>query len=133
MMISSAKYPLVIINRLINILGKKAGCAYDIGCAFATTLEHSSLAEKAKDASFRLMVGAFHRHAHNRLCQLSWHPLYIDRAGRTDGEGCEQVFSSSNDLARSTWHATCFHHHQSIEEHFNFWNQDKYGNLSTWH
>jgi Kyakuja-Dileera-Zisupton transposase len=132
MMISSAKYPLAIVNRLIDILGKKVGCAYDIGCAFATTLKHSSLAEKAKDASFRLMVGAFHGHAHNRLCQLSWHPLYIDGAGRTDGEGCEQVFSSSNDLARSTRHATRFHRHQSIEEHFNFWDQDKYGNLSTW-
>ena len=79
------------------------------------------------------MVGAFHGHTHNRTCQLSWHPLYIQGTGRTEGEGCEHVFLSSNDLARGTCHATHFHHHQSIEEHFNFWDKDKYVNLSEWH
>ena len=128
-----AKYPLAIVNRLIDILGQKVGCAYDIGCAFSQTLENSSLSEKVKDALFRMMVGAFHGHAHNRTCQLSWHPLYIQGTGRTEGEGCEHVFSSSNDLARGTRHATRFHRHQSIEEHFNFWDKDKYVNLSEWH
>ena len=113
------------------MFGTKIGCAYDIGCAFSKTLENSSLSQKASDAAFRLMVGAFHGHAHNRLCQLQWHPLYIQGTGRTEGEGCEHVFSSSNDLARSTRHATHFHRHQSIEEHFKFWDQDKYANLST--
>jgi hypothetical protein len=79
------------------------------------------------------MVGAFHGHAHNWTCQLSWHPLYIQGTGRTEEEGCKHVFSSSNDLARGTHHATRFHHHQSIEEHFNFWDKDKYVNLSEWH
>jgi hypothetical protein len=128
----SAKYPLALVNRLIDILGSKVGCAYDIGCAFSKTLENSSLSDKAKDALFRLMVGAFHGHAHNRLCQLRWHPLYIKGTGHTEGEGCEHIFSSSNDLARSTRHASRFHRHQSIDEHFNFWDQDKYANLSMW-
>ena len=127
----SAKYGLAIVNRLIDVFGTKIGCAYDIGCAFSKTLENSSLSQKANDAAFRLMVGAFHGHAHNRRCQLQWHPLYIRGTGHSEGEGCEHVFSSSNDLARSTRHATRFHRHQSIEEHFNFWDQDKYANLST--
>lgn len=76
------------------------------------------------------MVGAFHGHAHNRSCQLKWHPTYIEGTGHTEGEGCEHVFSSSNDLARSARHASRFHRHQMIEEHFNFWNADKYANLS---
>jgi hypothetical protein len=88
------------------------------------------LSAKAKDAEFRLMVGAFHGHAHNRACQLEWHPLYIKGTGHSEGEGCEHVFSSSNDLARGTRHATRFHRHQAIEEHFTFWDQDKYANLS---
>ncbi|KAF8220091.1 hypothetical protein L208DRAFT_1335769 [Tricholoma matsutake] len=76
------------------------------------------------------MVGAFRGHAHNRACQLEWHPLYIKGTGHSNGEGCEHVFASSNDLARGTHHASCFHCHQAIEEHFMFWDQDKYANLS---
>ena len=129
---ASVKYPLALVNRLIDILGSKVRYAYDIGCAFFKMLENSSLSEKAKNALFHLMVSAFHGHAHNRLCQLCWHPLYIKGTGHTEGEGCEHIFSSSNDLARSTHHASRFHRHQSIDEHFNFWDQDKYANLSKW-
>jgi Kyakuja-Dileera-Zisupton transposase len=31
----SAKYALAIVDRLIDIIGSKIGCAYDIGCAFS--------------------------------------------------------------------------------------------------
>ena len=126
----SAKYALAIVDCLIDIIGSGIGCAYDIGCAFATTLENSRLSEKVKDAIFRMMVGAFHGHAHNRACQLEWHPLYIKGTGHSNGEGCEHVFASSNDLACGTRHASHFHRHQAIEEHFMFWDQDKYANLS---
>ncbi|KAG1770856.1 hypothetical protein EV702DRAFT_1181544 [Suillus placidus] len=77
------------------------------------------------------MVGAFHGHAHNRRCQLDWHPMYIDGTGHMEGEGCEHVFSASNKLARSTRHASVFHRHQTIEEHFAFWDTDKYAALSN--
>ncbi|KAG1835965.1 hypothetical protein DFJ58DRAFT_719206 [Suillus subalutaceus] len=77
------------------------------------------------------MVGAFHGHAHNRRCQIDWHPMYIDGTGHTEGEGFEHVFSSSNELARSTRHANPFHRHQSIKQHFSFWDEDKYAALST--
>ena len=126
------KYPLAITNRLIQMFGSKIGCAYDIGCAFVTTLHNSSLREYAQQNEFHLMVGAFHGHAHNRACQLQWHPTYIQGTGHTEGEGCEQVFSSSNDLARASRHATRFHRHQMIEEHFKFWDEDKYANLSMY-
>ncbi|KAI6011021.1 hypothetical protein BKA83DRAFT_4132421 [Pisolithus microcarpus] len=33
-----AKYPLVIISKLLSVYGKNGGCAYDIGCAFSATL-----------------------------------------------------------------------------------------------
>ncbi|KAF8120559.1 hypothetical protein EV363DRAFT_1189218 [Boletus edulis] len=77
------------------------------------------------------MVGAFHGHAHNRQCQLKWHPMYIPGTGHTEGEGCEHVFSASNALARGTRHASSFHRHQAIEQHFAFWDMDKYAALST--
>ncbi|KIK21693.1 hypothetical protein PISMIDRAFT_103621 [Pisolithus microcarpus 441] len=76
------------------------------------------------------MVGAFHGHTHNRLCQLGWHPMYIEGTGNMEGEGCEHVFSAFNELAQSTRHATWFHRHQAIEQHIAFWNQDKYEALT---
>ncbi|KAI6020939.1 hypothetical protein BKA83DRAFT_4055633 [Pisolithus microcarpus] len=78
------------------------------------------------------MVGAFHGHAHNRMCQLDWHPQYIQGTGHTKGEGCEHVFATSNELARSTRHATSFHHHQAIEQHFAFWDANKHAALSKY-
>ena len=114
----------------MNDVGEKIGCAYDIGCTFQKTLRNSSLGPQAETSKFRLMVGAFHGYAHERACQLAWHPLYMKGTGRTEGEGCEHVFSSSNDLARITRHASRFHRHQAIAEHFNFWDQDKFALLS---
>ena len=124
------KYPLAIVNRLLDVYGPNGGCAYDIGCAFASTVNNSKLAAKAGALKLRFMVGTFHGHAHNRLCQLDWHPMYIDGTGNSEGEGCEHVFSASNELARSTRHASAFHRHQAIEQHFAFWKQDKYEALS---
>jgi hypothetical protein len=126
----SAKYPLVIVSKLLDDVGERIGCAYDIGCAFNKTLSNSSLGPKALEKEFRLMVGAFHGYAHNRKCQLEWHPLYITGMGLTEGEGCEHIFSSSNDVARNTRHGSRFHRKQAIEEHFTFWDIEKYTLLS---
>ncbi|KAG1735555.1 hypothetical protein EDB19DRAFT_1910627 [Suillus lakei] len=52
--------------------------------------------------------------------------MYIDGTGHMEGEGCEHVFASSNELAQSTRHASAFHQHQTIEEHFAFWDDNKY-------
>jgi hypothetical protein len=124
------KYPLAMIDRLLSVYSKNGGCVYDIGCATAATLARSCLGPRAQSFNFCLMVGAFHSHAHNRKCQLDWHPLYICGTGQMEGEGCEHVFSASNELARGTRHASRFHRQQAIEEYFLFWNQDKYEALS---
>jgi len=126
------KYPLAIIKCLLQDVGENIGCAYDIGCVFQKMLANSSLGQEVKERSFRLMVGAFHGHAHNRACQLRWHPLYIQGTGKSEGEGCEHVFSASNDLARTTRFASRFHRQQAIEEYFTFWDQEKYTLLCTY-
>ncbi|KAG1801749.1 uncharacterized protein BJ212DRAFT_1286438 [Suillus subaureus] len=71
----------------MSILGENGGCAYDIRRAFAKTLANSSLGPCAISLNLQMMVGAFHGHAHNRHCQLDWHPMYIDGTGHTEGKG----------------------------------------------
>jgi hypothetical protein len=94
-----AKYPLAIIDRLLSVYGPNGGCAYDIGCVFSKTVDTSSLGPRTQALGLCFMVGTFHGHAHNRLCQLDWHPMYITGAGHAEGEGCEHIFSASNKLA----------------------------------
>ena len=113
----------------MSVYGLDIGLAYDIGCIFETTLHNSSLGPHAKELNLRMMVGSFHGHAHNRHCQLTWHPLHITGAGHSEGEGCKHIFSSSNDQAHLTCHAMRFHWHQSLEGHFAFWDKDKYAAL----
>jgi len=105
------------------------GVAYDIACTFNTIVRTSSLGPRALELNLHFMVGSFHGHALNCLCQLAWHPLHISGTSYSEGEGCEHIFSSSNDQAWTTRHATRFHWHQSLEEHFDFWDQDKYAAL----
>jgi Kyakuja-Dileera-Zisupton transposase len=128
----SAKYPLALVDKLLSVYGSKIRCRYDIGCVFQKTVSKSSLGPRAEAQQFRLAVGAFHGHAHNRACQLQWHPLYVKGMGRSEGEGCERIFAASNAIARGTRHASQFHRHQAIEEHFRFWDEDKYACLSEY-
>ncbi|KAH0828586.1 hypothetical protein J3R83DRAFT_2888, partial [Lanmaoa asiatica] len=102
------KYLLTIIDRLLSVYGPNGACAYDIGCAFAKTAGSSSIEARIQALNLQFMVGTFHEHAHNCLCQLDWHPMYIEGTGNTEGEGCEHVFSASNKLAQSTHHPCAF-------------------------
>ena len=127
----SAKYTLAILDKLITIFGPGMICGYDIGCRFSSTANNSPLlGPKVREKQTHFCVGSFHGHAHCRLCQLDWHPLYIDGAGLEDFEKCEQVFSDSNWTATRTRHASCFHHQQMLTLHFQWWDKDKYQALS---
>ncbi|KAF8881743.1 hypothetical protein BD779DRAFT_1445242 [Infundibulicybe gibba] len=120
------KYPLALVKKMLNNYGDDIALAYDIACAFHKTLERSSLGPAAQHHRLRGIVPAFHGHAHNRGCQVEWHPMYIEGVGLEDFEECERTFSKSNALATGTRLATSFHRHQLIEEHFLFHSEDKY-------
>ena len=127
----SAKYGLALINHLIDIFGSNLAIGYEIRCVFSKTVTASHLVgAKAQAAALHLLVPSFHGHAHNWWCQLFWHPLFIYDAGLEDFKTCEHVFSSSSHIVSTMQCATKFHHHQAIEEHFMFWDKDKYANLS---
>ncbi|KAF8507749.1 hypothetical protein JB92DRAFT_3083995 [Gautieria morchelliformis] len=127
-----AKYPLAMVDRLLELCGPRLMIGYDIGCGFSATANQSSLlGPRIHAKECRFYVGSFHGHAHCRLCQLDWHPLYIPGCGLEDFEGCEHCFSESNAVASHTGHASSFHQKQAIQLHFQCWNSDKYAELST--
>jgi hypothetical protein len=125
------KYPLAIVSMILDILGDNNALAYDIGCAFDKTVAQSKLLGVCAAAqALRFIVPSFHGHAHNRACQLQYHPQYITSVRIEDFETCERCFSIANGLVATTRLATRFHWHQAIEQHFKFQDQHKYADLS---
>ncbi|KAF7369452.1 hypothetical protein MVEN_00274600 [Mycena venus] len=120
------KYPLAMVKRLLDEYGADIGLGYDIMCAFFKTLLRSSLGARVTAMRMQGVVPAFHGHAHNRACQIGWHPLYVDGVGLEDFEECERTFAKLNHLASTTRLATPFHRQQQIDEHFKFHNEDKH-------
>ncbi|KAJ3761727.1 hypothetical protein EV360DRAFT_92860 [Lentinula raphanica] len=126
-----AKYPLAILDRLFDVIGEDIGLGYDIGCGFGTTVASSPLGEKAKHLRFVSLVGAFHGHAHSRLCQTSHLCTYIDGVGLEHLEQCEPWFSASNELASTVRHMSTFHRRQAIARYcYHYDNFEAYSRLS---
>ncbi|KAJ7134942.1 hypothetical protein C8R43DRAFT_894543 [Mycena crocata] len=126
-----AKYPLAVVEELLAAFGMNLGAGYDVGCHFGTTVANSELGEEAQEKNLRCLVGSFHGHAHNRLCQLSFLATYVEGMGLEDLEGCERFFSRSNGLAKSCRYASRFHRQQEITtyvKHFDSF--ETYANLS---
>jgi hypothetical protein len=104
------KYPLAMVNFVMDVFGDDQDVGFDIGCSFEVTVHGSNLLrDKAKQQRMQIIVNTFHGWAHNHLCQLKYHPLYRKGLGLEDLETLERIFSSLNTIARITRHATWFH------------------------
>ncbi|KAH7917838.1 hypothetical protein BV22DRAFT_970049, partial [Leucogyrophana mollusca] len=125
-----AKYPLATIKKLLDVFGDNMAIGSDIGCSLQKTVKASSIGVQAARQHLMLAVNAFHGWAHDRLCQLRNHPLYLKGFGLEDLETCERVFSASNATAPLIRHASHFHWRQFLELHFMQWDKDKYLELS---
>ncbi|KAG2362677.1 hypothetical protein BDR07DRAFT_1451032 [Suillus spraguei] len=127
-----AKYPLAVVAKLLDAFGDRLGGGYDIGCQFQATLDNSLLGPLARSLRHTLLVGAFHGHAHRRLCQLFSLTTYIKGLGIEDLETCERTFSKSNSLASALRYTTVFHRQQAIDSYFEHNDEfEVYGNLSN--
>ncbi|KAJ7058287.1 hypothetical protein C8F01DRAFT_1220566 [Mycena amicta] len=126
------KYPLATTEALLKHFKELIALGYDIGCSFETTVAQSELGPEAKRLCLRCLVGSFHGHAHNRLCQVRHLATYVKGVGLEDLEGCERCFSRSNGLARSCRYASRFHRQQEIASYFKHNDSfETYGTLST--
>ncbi|KAF9046183.1 hypothetical protein BJ165DRAFT_1345868, partial [Panaeolus papilionaceus] len=127
-----SKYPVAIVSKMVDTFGEDLALGYDIGCRFSTTLSRSSIASKVKKNRHYCLVGAFHGHAHNRLCQSKNLATYVEGVGLEGFETCEPHFSETNKMAPSTRHASEFHRLQTFVEFTNHRDRfEKYQNLST--
>ncbi|KAF6759087.1 hypothetical protein DFP72DRAFT_844379 [Ephemerocybe angulata] len=81
-----------------DTFGEDIGGGYDIGCQFGSALKNSTIGEEAKRLGYTSLVGAFHGHAHNRLCQLSHLTTYVDGLGLEDLEGYRGISESYRPL-----------------------------------
>jgi hypothetical protein len=126
-----AKYPLAIVDHLLDTLGDDLAVGYDIGCTFESTLKGSKMVgAKAERQKLSSPLNAFHGWAHNRLCQLLNHPLFRQGLGLEDLEVLERIFSASNSVARCVRFASRFTWKQFLDLHFQQWDEDKYAELS---
>ena len=126
------KYPLATVNALIDGYGDNLGIGYDIWCAFTKTIKRSPLlGRKFMESKMTGVVPAFHGYAHNRLCQLAFHPRHVTGAGREPFEGCEQLFMQSNLMASLVRYATKFHRHSDVETFFAEWDEEKRAHLGA--
>ncbi|KAG2047749.1 hypothetical protein BDR06DRAFT_1013620 [Suillus hirtellus] len=122
-----AKYPLAIMDALLNLYGQDIGVGYDVSCTFSEIVQDSPLlSTKAHDARITFCVNAFHGYAHNCLCQVQHHPMYLDGFGLEDLKTMECVFSASNAVSCTIHYATQYHWTQALNLHFQQWDDDKY-------
>ncbi|KAF7346242.1 hypothetical protein MSAN_01851200 [Mycena sanguinolenta] len=60
-----AKYPLAVVEALLDAFGPDVGDGYDIGCGFGKTLKKSPLGKRAEELNFRTLLSflatVFHR------------------------------------------------------------------------
>ncbi|THG92889.1 hypothetical protein EW026_g8177, partial [Hermanssonia centrifuga] len=127
----SAKYPIAIVAKILEVFGSDTCGGYDIGCSFNTTLANSSLGPDFKRLQSTMCVNAFHGYSHNFACQTVFHPSRIIGMGLEDLETMERIFSSSNQLAAVTCHASAYRRRNFIDLFFKQWDDDKYLNLGT--
>ncbi|KAK0421686.1 hypothetical protein EV421DRAFT_1915826 [Armillaria borealis] len=112
-----AKYPLSMVDKLIDVLGEKLGVGYDVGCKFGTTVNRSPIGPKARAHQYRSL-----------LCNLG---TYILGMGLEDLETCERWFSKSNSLASLTRHMSAYHRRIAIIMYMHHVDRnDAYENLS---
>ncbi|TFK38315.1 hypothetical protein BDQ12DRAFT_698856 [Crucibulum laeve] len=102
---------------LLVIADIDIGGSYDIGCKFGTMLSRSDLGQCVQELQYKALIGVFHGHVHNCICQLSHLATYVKGMELENLEGCEWFFSKFNALASSTQYASPFHQQQRIVEY----------------
>ncbi|KAJ7192038.1 hypothetical protein GGX14DRAFT_380483 [Mycena pura] len=109
-----SKYPLAMVEALLDAFGAGLGGGYDVGCKLEELLAKSPLGPRARDLTYTSLIGIFHGRGHSRKCQVKNFARYVVGLGLEPLEEAEEFFSRSNALAGSTRYASRFHRQQDI-------------------
>ena len=120
------KYPLAVMEKVLNTQDSDSMMAYDVGCKFYYSLLKSALGPLFVEKRGHMCVPAFHGYTHNYICQLSFHPNIIEGMGIEDAETLERTFSGSNALAPITRFASSYRRSLAIESYMKQVDDDKY-------
>ncbi|KAI0047219.1 hypothetical protein FA95DRAFT_1465725, partial [Auriscalpium vulgare] len=121
----------IILSTLANTSHRRLTISYDIACQwsrnFAKRVPHFPEAMRLdlSKVSLRAAVPKFHIAAHGPKCQGEFNLNYMDRTGRTYGEGVESGWSYTNGLATSTREMGPGGRHENLNDHWGAWNWRK--------
>ncbi|KAI0683279.1 hypothetical protein BC835DRAFT_1409437 [Cytidiella melzeri] len=101
-----AKYPLATVVKVLDTIGQVTLGGYNIGCAFLSTIQRSSLAPTFAEKNSHFCICTFHVYSHCHTCRMQLHPNNITGAGFKDLETMERIFSASNQLASVSCYAS---------------------------
>ncbi|KAJ7019709.1 hypothetical protein C8F04DRAFT_975338 [Mycena alexandri] len=71
---------------------------------------------------FRFVIPKMHIHSHTLDCQVQFSLNLVPGSGQTDGEGIERPWASIGAIATSTRVSGPGTRHDSLDDHWNFWN-----------
>ncbi|KAJ7024108.1 hypothetical protein C8F04DRAFT_969398 [Mycena alexandri] len=71
---------------------------------------------------FRFVIPKMHIHSHTLECQVQFSLNLVPGSGQTDGEGIERPWASIGAIATSTRVSGPGARHDSLDDHWNFWN-----------
>ncbi len=107
-------YPAELVKSVLNdpSCPAKVVLAYDVGCKFEAFARNNLAPVIFERLEF--VVPAFHITTHEFNCHLNYHPRANKRAGLSDGEGCERVWSSIRHLVTSGRYSEPFVRQQQL-------------------
>ncbi|KAI6143510.1 hypothetical protein EDD17DRAFT_1781808 [Pisolithus thermaeus] len=89
-------YALVLLKYLFEHLPTPTtvGLLYDIGCQLEHSCHKWKLLDEGILSRLKFGISVFHAYGHQWPCQIVYHPRKCVGFGLSDGEGCEQLWSS---------------------------------------
>ncbi|KAI6019753.1 hypothetical protein F5J12DRAFT_904163 [Pisolithus orientalis] len=89
-------YALVLLKHLFEHLPTTTtvGLLYDIGCQLECSCHKWKLLDEGILSRLKFGISVFHAYGHQWPCQIVYHPHKCVGFGLSDGEGCDQLWSS---------------------------------------
>ena len=112
--------------------------SYDVACQWFTNLRsriNSDWPDEIKPKQglhIRPLIPKLHEPAHERAGHEQYSFNYGVGVGNTDGECPERIWSGHNALGNSTKTQGLGSRQDVLDDHFGFWNWEKYKSMGTW-